>query len=42
MALQNGRLLHRIAAISKIVASDERVTLQGHGIRAGNNIILYW
>jgi hypothetical protein len=42
LVLQRGHVLHRIAPISSVRIEDERITLQGHGLRCGGEWILYW
>jgi hypothetical protein len=40
--VHQGLLLHRIAAPIRITPKDERITLQGHGLRLGGEWHLYW
>jgi hypothetical protein len=42
LALHSGTILHRIGAVSCIEAEDERITLQGHGVKIGGTWILHW
>ncbi|WP_182903502.1 hypothetical protein [Microbispora sp. H10830] len=42
MSVQRRPLMHRIAAISRRHPGDQRVTLQGHGIRDAGGWVLYW
>lgn len=42
LALHSGLLLHRIGDVPKIADSDERITLQGHGVRVNGTWILHW
>jgi hypothetical protein len=42
LALHSGTLLHRIGAVSGITEEDERITLQGHGVRIDGTWILHW
>ena len=42
LVMHSGNLLHQ-AALGRVMAEDERrITLQGHGIRSGNRMYLYW
>jgi hypothetical protein len=42
VVMHSGNLLHQ-AALGRVMAEDERrITLQGHGIRSGNRMYLYW
>lgn len=42
LALHSGRLLHRIAPAAEVAPGDERITLQGHGVRVNGAWQLYW
>jgi hypothetical protein len=42
LVLQPKLLLHRIASTSTVADEDERVTLQGHGIKSDGRYLLYW
>lgn len=42
LALHSGLLLHRIGNVPKIHDSDERITLQGHGVRVDGTWVLHW
>ncbi|HEY9724033.1 MAG TPA: hypothetical protein V6D47_18670 [Oscillatoriaceae cyanobacterium] len=42
LALHSGRLLHRIAPSAEVAPQDERITLQGHGVRIAGTWHLYW
>lgn len=42
MVLHRGLILHRLLSPGPIQASDERITVQGHGIRLKGKWILYW
>lgn len=42
LALHSGLMLHRIAGAKAIRDSDERITLQGHGVRIGGTWVLHW
>lgn len=42
LLLQYGHVLHRIAPSGALSLDDERITLQGHGIRSGGRWQLYW
>jgi hypothetical protein len=35
-------LLHRLGRVDKIRDDDERITLQGHGVRINGTWILHW
>jgi hypothetical protein len=42
MVVHSGHTVHQIAPMAGMVPGDERVTLQGHGIRSGDMWHLYW
>jgi len=42
LALHSGHYLHQIAGVADVQPGDQRITLQGHGLRRGTDIILYW
>jgi hypothetical protein len=42
LAVHSGAILHRIGAVSSITAEDERITLQGHGVKISGSWILHW
>jgi hypothetical protein len=42
IVIHNGHLLHQMAGISRASVTDERITLQGHGIFADGAWRLYW
>ena len=42
MTIQLKPILHRIAAISRRFAEDQRITLQGHAVKNNNEWVLYW
>lgn len=42
MVMHSGLLVHQIAPAQKFEAWDQRVTLQGHGVRVGDRYLLYW
>ena len=42
MALHSGHLLHQIAPGVDLQPDDQRITLQGHGVRTGGVWRLYW
>lgn len=42
MVVHSGHLLHQMAGIAKRSVTDERITLQGHGIFADGAWCLYW
>ncbi len=42
MAVQLTPIMHRIAAVPERHPGDQRITLQGHGIRNGEGWVLYW
>jgi hypothetical protein len=42
LVLHNGHMLHKMAGVPRIFATDERITLQGHGILADGVWRLYW
>lgn len=42
LVMHSGNLLHQ-ASLGRVMAEDERrITLQGHGVRSGNRMYLYW
>jgi hypothetical protein len=42
LVLHSGNFLHQIAPTNRFDPEDRRITLQGHGIKAGNYLYLYW
>jgi hypothetical protein len=42
LCIQEGMLRHRIAATKTSRIDDERITLQGHGLRFNGSWVLYW
>jgi hypothetical protein len=42
MAVQLRPILHRIGSIADRFPGDQRITLQGHGVRDKKNWVLYW
>ena len=43
MVIHSGELLHQIAPLNELEASDRRITLQGHGVLSHENTyLLYW
>jgi hypothetical protein len=42
LQVHSGHMLHQIAPIAGTQTDDERITLQGHGVRRGDNWVLYW
>ena len=40
--LHSGLWMHQIAETAAVAPDDIRLTLQGHGVRAGDRTILYW
>ncbi len=42
LVIHSGNMLHQIAPSPRMEPGDRRITLQGHGIRAGDRIYLYW
>ena len=42
LVLHNGHTLHQMAGVSKFSVTDERITLQGHGVFADGGWRLYW
>ena len=42
LVVHHGLLVHCIATPGPVATTDERITLQGHGIRCGGTWILYW
>jgi hypothetical protein len=42
LAIHSGHRLHQIAGVSDVRPGDQRITLQGHGVRRGRDWVLYW
>ena len=42
MAVHSGHRLHQIAGVADVQPGDQRITLQGHGIRRGAAWVVYW
>jgi hypothetical protein len=42
LALHSGHELHQIAAVTEADLDDERITLQGHGVRCATGWEIYW
>lgn len=42
LVLHSGHMYHQIAPMKDSQAGDERITLQGHGIRSENEYLIYW
>jgi hypothetical protein len=42
LVLQRGRQLHQIAPVERVEPTDQRITLQGHGVRCNDRWLLYW
>jgi hypothetical protein len=42
LAIHSGHRLHQIAGVADVRPGDQRITLQGHGLRSGNDWVLYW
>ncbi len=42
LVVHGGHVLHQSAGIARATVSDERITLQGHGVRADGVWRLYW
>lgn len=42
LAVHSGHYLHQIAGVADVQREDQRITLQGHGIRRGEEWLLYW
>lgn len=42
IVVHHGMLMHQIAPAKDLTPEDERITLQGHGLLADNEIRLYW
>lgn len=40
--LHNGMVPHRIASYRKYVEGDHRITMQGHIVRDGKDLIMFW
>lgn len=42
LAIHSGHRLHQIAGVADVQPGDQRITLQGHGLRRGPETVLYW
>jgi hypothetical protein len=42
LAIHSGHRLHQIAGVADVRPADQRITLQGHGLRRGDEWVLYW
>lgn len=42
IAIHSGHRLHQIAGVTDVQPGDQRITLQGHGVRRGDATVLYW
>jgi hypothetical protein len=42
LAIHSGHRLHQIAGVADVRPGDQRITLQGHGLRRGGGWVLYW
>lgn len=42
LVVHSGLELHRIAPVASVEPDDLRITLQGHGVRAGERWVIYW
>jgi hypothetical protein len=42
LVMHSGHMLHQAAPAPIIHPDERRITLQGHGIRAGGRMYLYW
>jgi hypothetical protein len=42
LVIHSGHFLHQIAGVPEVEAGDQRITLQGHGLRRGERWLLYW
>ena len=42
MILHDGCTMHKIAPFKKFYADDERITLQGHGVKIDGQYVLFW
>ncbi len=42
LAIHSGHRLHQIAGVADVRPGDQRITLQGHGLRRGGDWVLYW
>jgi hypothetical protein len=42
LVLHNGHVLHQMVGVPRLVVTDERITLQGHGVFADAAWRLYW
>jgi len=42
IVMHSGHVVHQIAPARDFHPEDERITLQGHGLRSGNRFLCYW
>jgi hypothetical protein len=42
LAIHSGHALHQIAGVAEVLPDDQRISLQGHGVRRGDAWTLYW
>lgn len=42
LVVHSGQIVHQIAPGQMLESNEERVTLQGHGIRVGDRVVCYW
>lgn len=42
MIVHSGRVVHQIAPGQMLESHEERITLQGHGVRVGERYVCYW
>ncbi len=42
LVLHSGHILHRIAPVADVDPDDQRITLQGHGLKSGGKWVFYW
>jgi hypothetical protein len=42
LVLHSGKILHQIAGVSPVMETDQRITLQGHGLLRDGVMWLYW
>jgi hypothetical protein len=42
MILHDGCMMHKIAPLNSLYEDDERITMQGHGVKVDGEYVLFW
>ena len=42
LTVHSGKYLHQVTPVSHTLPDDERITLQGHGVKVGQQLELFW